>query len=469
MATLDPVVKSGTPPHVVIIGGGFGGLTAAKQLDGANVRVTLVDRCNHHLFQPLLYQVAMAGLSPADIAAPIRSVVRFQPNVSVLLAEVQDIDVNARRVVLDRGDLRYDYLIVAAGAQNHYFGHDDWAKYAVGLKDIDDAVEVRRRVLLAFEAAERTVDPAERERLLTFVVVGGGPTGVELAGALGELSRYVLARDFRNINPAQAKIILIEGGPRILSSFPDALAMRAVIDLGHLGVEVRAGLRVTKIDGRGVEASGKFIPTATVLWAAGVRGSPLSAKLGGEIDRAGRVIVNPDLSVAARREVFAVGDMAAFLHQDGKPLPGVSPVAIQQARHVAKNLLADLDQEPRTPFVYVDKGSMATIGRAAAIAHIGRLNIGGFLAWMLWLLVHIFFLITFRNRIAVLFNWAYQYFTYKRGARLITGHRLKAGAESDVAVTALPKSALTAALLPPEAGKTTPAAPPETAPPAVPR
>ncbi|MFO0653946.1 MAG: FAD-dependent oxidoreductase [Polyangia bacterium] len=319
MATLDPVVKSGTSPHVVIIGGGFGGLTAAKQLDGANVRVTLVDRCNHHLFQPLLYQVAMAGLSPADIAAPIRSVVRFQPNVSVLLAEVQDIDVNARRVVLDRGDLRYDYLIVAAGAQNHYFGHDDWAKYAVGLKDIDDAVEVRRRVLLAFEAAERTVDPAERERLLTFVVVGGGPTGVELAGALGELSRYVLARDFRNINPAQAKIILIEGGPRILSSFPDALAMRAVIDLGHLGVEVRAGLRVTKIDGRGVEASGKFIPTATVLWAAGVRGSPLSAKLGGEIDRAGRVIVNPDLSVAARREVFAVGDMAAFLHQDGNP------------------------------------------------------------------------------------------------------------------------------------------------------
>lgn len=469
MATLDPVVARGELPHVVIIGGGFGGLTAAKQLDGARVRVTLVDRLNHHLFQPLLYQVAMAGLSPADIAAPIRSVVRFQPNVRVLLAEVQDIDVATRRVVLDRGELQYDYLIVAAGAQNHYFGHDDWAKYAVGLKDIDDAVEVRRRVLLAFEAAERTVDPAERERLLTFVVVGGGPTGVELAGALGELSRYVLARDFRNINPAHAKIILIEGGPRILSSFPDSLAMRAVIDLGQLGVEVRAGLRVTKIDGRGVEANGKFIPTATVLWAAGVRGSPLAARLGGEVDRAGRVVVNPDLSVASRKEVFAIGDMAAFLHQDGKPLPGVSPVAIQQARHVAHCLTADLDHEPRTPFVYVDKGSMATIGRAAAIAHIGKLRIGGFIAWMLWLLVHIFFLITFRNRLAVLFNWAYQYFTYKRGARLITGHRLKAGAESDMAITALPKTALSAALAPAEAAPKTAATPSETAPPAVPR
>lgn len=447
MAAVDAVVRKDALPHVVIIGGGFGGLTAAKELDRARVRVTLIDRINHHLFQPLLYQVAMAGLSPADIAAPIRSVVRFQPNVSVLLAEVQDIDPTEKRVKLDRGELHYDYLIVAAGAQNHYFGHDEWAKYAVGLKDIDDAVEVRRRVLLAFEAAERTVDPAERERLLTFVVVGGGPTGVELAGALGELSRHVLARDFRNINPAQSKIILIEGGTRILSSFPEHLSMRAVIDLGQLGVEVRTGLRVTRIDGRGVEASGKQIPTATVLWAAGVRGSPLAGKLGGEVDRQGRVVVQPDLSVGSRREVFAIGDMAAFLHQDGKPLPGVSPVAIQQAKHVVQNLCADLDGHERTPFVYVDKGSMATIGRAAAIAHIGRIQIGGFLAWMLWLLVHIFFLITFRNRVAVLMNWAYQYFTYKRGARLITGHRLKAGAESDVAIAALPRSALTAAVV----------------------
>ena len=469
MATLDPVVRKEALPHVVIIGGGFGGLTAAKELEGARVRITLVDRLNHHLFQPLLYQVAMAGLSPADIAAPIRSVVRFQPNVSVLLAEVQDIGVADRVVKLDRGELHYDYLIVAAGAQNHYFGHDDWAKHAVGLKDIDDAVEVRRRVLLAFEAAERTTDPIERERLLTFVVGGGGPTGVELAGALGELSRHVLARDFRNIDPAHSKIILIEGGPRILSSFPEHLAMRAVIDLGQLGVEVRAGLRVTRIDGKGVEASGKQIPTATVLWAAGVRGSPLAAKLGGEVDRQGRVVVNPDLSVGAHREVFAIGDMASFLHQDGKPLPGVSPVAIQQARQVVQNLLADLDGQPRSPFVYLDKGSMATIGRAAAIAHIGRLQIGGFLAWMMWLLVHIFFLITFRNRVAVLFNWAYQYFTYKRGARLITGHRLKAGAESDVAISALPRSALTAAVVTGVPSPAVPAAPSETAPPPSPR
>ncbi|MBL9044607.1 MAG: NAD(P)/FAD-dependent oxidoreductase [Myxococcales bacterium] len=455
------MVKHAALPHVVIIGGGFAGLTAAKELDGARVRVTLVDRLNHHLFQPLLYQVAMAGLSPADIAAPIRSVVRFQPNVSVLLAEVQDISVTDRVVKLDRGELSYDYLIVCAGAQNHYFGHDDWAKYAVGLKDLDDAVEVRRRVLLAFEAAERTPDPTERERLLTFVVVGGGPTGVELAGALGELSRHVLARDFRNIDPAHAKIILIEGGERILTSFPDHLAMRAVRDLGQLGVEVRCNLRVSKIDGRGVEANGKQIPTATVLWAAGVRGSPLGAKLGGEVDRQGRVVVNPDLSVGSHREVFAIGDMAAFLHQDGKPLPGVSPVAIQQAKKVIQNLFADLEGQPRTPFAYFDKGSMATIGRAAAIAHIGRLQIGGFFAWLLWLLVHIFFLITFRNRVAVLFNWAYQYFTYKRGARLITGHRLKAGAESDVAISALPRSALTPAIV---AG----AAPPAASPPAAP-
>jgi len=463
------VVSREALPHVVIIGGGFGGLTAAKELDGARVRITLVDRLNHHLFQPLLYQVAMAGLSPADIAAPIRSVVRFQPNVSVLLAEVQDIDVSAKVVKLDRGELRYDYLVVAAGAQNHYFGHDDWAKHAVGLKDIDDAVEVRRRVLLAFEAAERTPDPAERDRLLTFVVVGGGPTGVELAGALGELSRYVLARDFRNINPAHAKIILIEGGERILTSFPENLAMRAVIDLGRLGVEVRCGLRVSRIDGRGVEAGGKVIPTATVLWAAGVRGSPLAGKLGGEVDRQGRVVVNPDLSVGNHREIFAIGDMAAFLHQGGKPLPGVSPVAIQQARHVVQNLTADLDGTTRTPFAYFDKGSMATIGRAAAIAHVGRLQIGGFFAWLLWLLVHIFFLITFRNRVAVLFNWAYQYFTYKRGARLITGHRLKAGAESDVAVSPLPRSALTAAIVAGAAPQVPSAAASETAPPAAPR
>lgn len=422
MAALARLVARDAP-HVVIVGGGFGGLTAAKALDGARVRVTLVDRLNHHLFQPLLYQVAMAGLSPADIAVPIRSVVRLMDPVSVLLAEVKDIDVQQKRVLLDRGSLAYDYLIVAAGAQNHFMGHDDWAQHAVGLKDLDDAVEVRRRVLLAFEAAERGGDPTERERLLTFVVVGGGPTGVELAGALGELSRFVLARDFRTINPTHAKIILIEGGPRILSSFSERLSCRAVADLDKLGVEVRTGQRVTSIDGCGVIVNGRMIPTATVLWAAGVRGSPLGAKLGGELDRLGRVTVNPDLSVGPRPEVFAIGDMALCPDRSGKPLPGTSPVAIQQARHAVRNLLADLDGEARTPFEYRDNGSMATIGRAAAIASIGRFQIGGFLAWLLWLLVHIFFLITFRNRIAVLLNWAYQYFTYKRGARLITGKR----------------------------------------------
>jgi len=420
-------------PHVVIVGGGFGGLTCAQSLADEPVDVTLIDSRNHHLFQPLLYQVAMAGLSPAEIAAPIRSVLHDQRNASVLLAEVEAVDLTSREVKLvgaERDSLRFDYLVLAAGAQNHYFGHDDWARYAVGLKDLDDAVEIRRRVLVAFEAAECMHDPVEQKRLLTFVVVGGGPTGVELAGALGELARVVLARDFRRINPASAQVILLEGGERILASFPEKLSKRATRDLAGLGVEVRAGTRVTRIDETGVFLGDQHIPSATVLWAAGVRASDLTRGLGVPLDRSGRVLVQADLTVPDHPRVFAIGDMTSFLHQGGSPLPGTSPVAMQQARHVAHNLMASLRGQPMLPFQYVDKGSMATIGRAAAVAQLGSLKLGGFLAWLLWLAVHIFFLITFRNRFAVLFNWAYSYFTYKRGARLITGHRLTAGPSS---------------------------------------
>ncbi|MBL9002659.1 MAG: NAD(P)/FAD-dependent oxidoreductase [Myxococcales bacterium] len=432
-------------PHVVIVGGGFGGLTCAQSLADEPVDVTLIDSRNHHLFQPLLYQVAMAGLSPAEIAAPIRSVLHEQRNASVLLAEVEAVDLTSREVKLvgaERDSLRFDYLVLAAGAQNHYFGHDDWARYAVGLKDLDDAVEIRRRVLVAFEAAECMHDPVEQKRLLTFVVVGGGPTGVELAGALGELARVVLARDFRRINPASAQVILLEGGERILTSFPEKLSKRATRDLAGLGVEVRAGTRVTRIDETGVFLGDQHIPSATVLWAAGVRASDLTRGLGVPLDRTGRVLVQADLTLPNHPSVFAVGDMTSFLHQGGSPLPGTSPVAMQQARHVAHNVMASLRGQPMLPFQYVDKGSMATIGRAAAVAQLGSLKLGGFLAWLLWLAVHIFFLITFRNRFAVLFNWAYSYFTYKRGARLITGHRLTAGpSRSSLALAPVAESA----------------------------
>jgi NADH dehydrogenase len=393
--------------HVVIIGGGFGGLTAAQSLRKAPVRITLVDARNHHLFQPLLYQVAMAGLSPADIAAPIRSVVRDQRNVSVILGEARAVDLAARSVRVEFDvevgaapeTLHYDYLILAVGARNHYFGHDDWARYAIGLKSVEDAVEIRRRVLLAFEAAEVTSDPAERRRLLTFVVVGGGPTGVELAGALAELSRYVLACDFRTIDPRSARVLLLEGGPRILATFPEKLSQRAVRDLNKLGVEVRTGQRVSRIDETGVYVEDQHIPSATVLWAAGVRAQNLTETMKVPCDKGGRILVNPDLTIPGHRDAFAIGDMTSFLHQGGAPLPGVSPVAMQQARHVARTITRAVAGKPDAyrPFHYIDKGSMATIGRAAAIAHIGRLQLGGFLAWMLWLVVHIFFLITYRG------------------------------------------------------------------------
>jgi NADH:ubiquinone reductase (H+-translocating) len=414
-------------PHVVIVGGGFGGLTAAQALKRAPVRVTLIDRTNHHLFQPLLYQVAMAGLSPAEIASPIRSILQSQRNATVLLAEVTGVD-NARRLVLLRdGEMPFDYLVLATGAQTNYFGHNEWEQYALGLKDLDDAVEIRRRVLLAFEAAEREKDEERRRKLLTFVVIGGGPTGVELAGALSELSRYVLARDFRNINPSSTRVLLLEGFGRILPSFPEDLSAKAVEQLHGLGVEVRTGAMVTDINADGVRLGDELIPSKTVLWGAGVRATPLTSTLGVELDKMGRVIVEPDLSLPGHPEVFAIGDMAAFMHQDGKALPGVSPVAMQEGRAVARSIIRSIRGEAREKFRYVDKGNLATIGRSAAIADFGRIKLSGFPAWMGWLLIHIFFLIGFRNRFVVMFNWMWSYFTYERGARLITGHRLEPG------------------------------------------
>ncbi|MBI2395499.1 MAG: NAD(P)/FAD-dependent oxidoreductase [Deltaproteobacteria bacterium] len=419
-------------PHVVILGAGFGGLTAAQSLRRAPVRVTVVDRRNHHLFQPLLYQVAMAGLSPADIASPIRSVLRGQRNATVLLAEVTSIDLERRVLQLSDGTLEYDYLIYAPGTQNSYFGHDEWERFAPGLKSIEDAVEIRRRVLVAFERAERAIDDDERKRLLTFVVIGGGPTGVELAGAIAELSKTVLAREFRRTDPARTKVILIEAGPRILPSFDEELSLRAVDQLSDLGVDVRLGARVNAIDQDGVviaqraadgRAETERVEARTVLWGAGVAPTPLAKTLGVPLDRGGRVIVEPDLTLPGHREAFAIGDAVAFLHTpDGKPLPGVSPVAMQQARTVARSIVRAMHGEAHERFEYFDKGTMATIGRKRAIAQTGALRLTGFAAWLTWLVVHIWYLIGFRNRLAVMFGWAYSYFTYKRGARLITDH-----------------------------------------------
>ena len=410
-------------PHVVIIGAGFGGLTCAQALKRARVEITIIDRANHHLFQPLLYQVAMAGLSPADIAQPIRSILRKQKNVKVLLDEATDVDFSNQTVELRDSKLEYDYLVLASGGRTSYFGHDEWETFAPGLKDLDDAVEIRRRVLLAFEAAEKETDPESRRALMTFVVVGGGPTGVELAGAIAELSHFVLARDFRAIYPEEAEILLLEGGPKILPSFAPDLSKSAHRQLAELGVRVLTGAQVTHIDEYGVNLGDERIRAATVIWAAGVRATALTDRLGAQIDRAGRVLVNHDLTVPGHHNVFAIGDMT-YLEQDGKPLPGVSPVAMQMGRRVAGNIRNDLAGKPYEEFRYFDKGSMATIGRKAAIAEIGKLHLSGFIAWIAWLTVHIFFLIGFRNRFAVLFNWAWSYFTYQRGARLITGRRL---------------------------------------------
>ena len=406
---------------MVIVGGGFGGLYAARALAHRPVRVTLLDRRNHHLFQPLLYQVATAVLNASDIAVPLRSVLRRATNITVLLAEVEKVELANRRLVLDRGEMGYDALVLAAGASHSYFGHDEWEMLAPGLKTLEDALEIRRRVLLAYEAAEREQDGAERQALLTFVVVGGGPTGVELAGALGEISRQTIARDFRLIDPTKSRIVLLEGGSLILPTFPESLSRSAADALRRIGVEVRVRAIVTRVTPDAVWLGGEQIRTRTVLWAAGVAATPLARTLGVPLDRSGRVLVEPDLSIPVHPEAFVVGDMCAFLHQTGAPLPGVAPVAIQQGRAVADNVLRRLRDAPTRPFRYRDRGSMATIGRAAAVAVVGRLKLSGLVAWLAWLFVHIMFLIGFRKRFLVLFEWAWAYVTWHRGARLITG------------------------------------------------
>ncbi len=408
-------------PHVLIVGGGFGGLTAAQALKNAPVRITLLDRTNHHLFQPLLYQVAMAGLSPADIASPIRSVLSRQKNVTVLLEEVAAFDLAAKSVRTDKDTLTYDFLILAMGAQTDYFGHREWEAFAPGLKSLGDATEIRRRVLMAFERAECERDDRERTRLLTFVVIGAGPTGVELAGALAELSKFVLGRDFRAIDLSATRVVLLEGGARVLAPFPPELSLKAEKQLKDLGVEIRLDSLVTRIDETGVEIGAEKIEAATVLWAAGVRPEPLVAEIGVPVDRGGRAIVESDLALPGHPEVFAIGDMALFKDDDGRPLPGVSPVAMQQARFVAK-CIAHPDR-PRGTFRYSDKGTMATIGRSRAVAVSHKLKMSGFLAWMAWLVVHLWFLIGFRSRVVVMFEWAWSYFTYRRGARLILGKK----------------------------------------------
>lgn len=421
--------------RVVIIGGGFGGLSAARELAREPVHVTIVDRSNHHLFQPLLYQVAMAGLAPGEIAVPIRAVLSRQANARVLLAEVTGVDLANRRVQTRESlPIDYDYLIVAAGAENSYFGHDDWPKVAPGLKDLDDAVEIRRRVLVAFEAAEREPDPAVQRRHLTFVVIGGGPTGVELAGAIAELATFVLARDFRSIQSDSTRVVLVEGSERVLSSFDPKLSAEAAKSLNEMGVEIRTGLRVTAMDDRGVTCGPERIEASTVLWAAGVRGSSLLPKIGLSVDRGGRAQVEQDCSIPGHPEVFVIGDAASFTPEGGsQPLPGVSPVAMQQGRFVARQISRSLEGAPRQRFKYRDKGSMATIGRSRAVAQVGKLQLTGFLAWLAWLTVHIFYLIDFRNRVVVLLDWTYAYFAYRRGSRLITGHRLQAGSGAEPA------------------------------------
>ncbi len=407
-------------PHVVIIGAGFGGLEAAKKLAGEAASVTVVDRTNYHLFQPLLYQVATAALSPADIAAPIRAILSKCKNMEVILAEVQSIDVNAKKVRMVDGDLDYDYLIVATGARHSYFGHPEWEKIAPGLKSLEDAVEIRRRILLAFEYAERISDEAARKAAMTFVVIGGGPTGVEMAGAIAEIARYTLAKDFRRIDPSQARVILVEGDPWVLAAFPDDLQISAKRQLVDLGVEVRTGIHATNLSEQGLQVGAEFIPCRVKIWAAGNNASFIGHSLGAPIDRVGRVIVNKDLTIPDHPEVQVIGDLANFSHQTGQPLPGVSPVAMQQGRHAAQNVLAMIDGRKPQRFWYFDKGSMATIGRNKAVADLKLIHLSGIPAWLAWLFVHIIFLVGFRNRIAVLFQWAWAYFSFNKGARLIT-------------------------------------------------
>ncbi|MGD0987822.1 MAG: NAD(P)/FAD-dependent oxidoreductase [Candidatus Sulfotelmatobacter sp.] len=423
-------------PRIVIVGAGFGGLNAAISLAGAPVNITVIDKKNYHTFQPLLYQVATAGLSPGEIASPIRSILRHHKNVEVLMADVVGFDLD-RRIVKTQGqdgkekdreeEVGYDYLVVAAGASHAYFGHDEWEPLAPGLKTIEDALEIRRRVLLAFELAERRAFAGEVDTPLNFVVVGAGPTGVELAGTLAEICRHALADDFRSIDPRRTHIHLIEGGPHVLPAYPEDLSRSALEQLQRLGVEVLTSTMVTMIEPGVITMGDKRMEATVILWAAGVLASPLGKKLGVPVDRAGRVLVHPDLSIAGHPEVFVIGDLASLKDKAGKLLPGVAPVAILEGRYVAKVIRHEIHggaharSSDRKPFHYWDKGSLATIGRAAAVAEFAKIHISGYVAWLAWLFIHIFFLIGFRNRVLVFIQWAWSYFTYERGARLITG------------------------------------------------
>lgn len=414
-------MRVGMAHHVVIVGGGFGGLEAARRLNRTDLQVTLVDRQNYHLFQPLLYQVATAGLSPGDIASPIRNLVATDRNVEVRMGEVTGVDLAAKRVKLTDGELSFDSLVLAAGVRHSYFGKGEWEGDAPGLKTLDDALEIRRRVLLAFENAEREDDATKRAAWLTFVVVGGGPTGVELAGAISELARFTVVKDFRRFDPRTAKIVLVEAGARVLSAFDTGLSGKARSSLEKLHVDVRLQTRVLNVTSDGVQLPDGFLPARTVLWAAGVEAPPLSKTLGVELDRSGRIKVQADLSLPGHPDVYAIGDLACFTLPDGTTLPGLAPVALQQGKHVARNIEAALAGKPKQPFDYVDKGIMATVGRASGIAQAGALKLSGMLGWLAWLFIHILFLIGFRNRLLVMFQWAWAWFTYGRGARLITG------------------------------------------------
>lgn len=417
---LEVPVTSMNSPHVVVLGAGFGGLYAARTLSRAPIRVTLADARNHHLFQPLLYQVATAALNPSDIAMPIRRIFRSRKNIVPLLAKATSIELAQKKVVLADGELSYDFLVIAVGAVNSYYGHDEWGRVSAGLKDIDDARKIRERVLLAYEYAERETDPQKQKEWLTFVIVGGGPTGVELAGAFAEISRHTLSRDFRNIDPKKARIILLQGDERILPNFSPPLSKEARRKLEALGVEVRTSTRVTGIDETGVFLGSEKILARVVIWAAGVKPSPLVKTLGVSLAADGRVPVGPDLSLAGTPEVFVIGDIA-FFEEKGKEVPGIAPAAIQEGEHAAKNIIRLLQNKPTLAFHYVNKGVLAAIGRVSAVADLPALKLSGFLAWAAWLFVHIFYLIGFRNRFIVLLDWAWIYFTYERGARLITG------------------------------------------------
>jgi NADH dehydrogenase len=411
-------------PHLVILGGGFAGLYMAKALRRAPIRITLIDRRNHHLFQPMLYQVATAALNPSDIASPIRSILRRQRNVEVLLGEAVRVDTATRVVHLaDGADIAYDYCAIATGARHSYFGHPEWAALAPGLKNLEDALEIRRRILVAFERAEREPDPAKRHHLLTFVIVGGGPTGVEVAGAVAEIRRYALARDFRHIDSREATVVLLEGGPRLLAAYPPALSERAKNDLRKLGVEVHENTFVTSITPEAVEAAGWRIPTTTVIWAAGNQASSLLKTLDIPLDKQGRAVVGPDCSIPGHPEVFVLGDAAACRDRgDGAPVPAVCPAAIQMGDYAARAVRDTIAGRPRTPFHYRNKGELAVIGRGDAVANLPGIKFGGFFAWLIWIFLHIAYLIGFRNRVLVLVEWAWSYVTYARGARLITGN-----------------------------------------------